>query len=114
MTPARVTMQRTKGWRMPPNTRVVTRATAFGNPFKINDLRDSGWKGDDSAAQAICKEAFRIWLNGSDMNWTGPESEAARATILSRLPELRGKNLACFCKPGSPCHADVLLEMANR
>jgi hypothetical protein len=27
--------------------------------------------------------------------------------------ELRGKNLACFCKPGEPCHADVLLELAN-
>jgi hypothetical protein len=27
---------------------------------------------------------------------------------------LRGKNLACWCKPGEPCHADVLLEIANR
>lgn len=30
----------------------------------------------------------------------------------------RGKsgaeNLACWCKPGAPCHADVLLEIANR
>ena len=26
---------------------------------------------------------------------------------------LRGKNLACWCKPGQPCHADVLLELAN-
>lgn len=25
---------------------------------------------------------------------------------------LRGKNLACWCKDG-PCHADVLLELAN-
>jgi hypothetical protein len=27
--------------------------------------------------------------------------------------ELRGKDLACWCKPGEPCHADVLLELAN-
>jgi hypothetical protein len=27
--------------------------------------------------------------------------------------ELAGKNLACWCKPGEPCHADVLLEIAN-
>jgi hypothetical protein len=27
--------------------------------------------------------------------------------------ELRGKNLACWCPEGSPCHADVLLEIAN-
>ena len=26
---------------------------------------------------------------------------------------LAGKNLACWCKPGSPCHCDVLLEIAN-
>lgn len=27
--------------------------------------------------------------------------------------ELAGHNLACWCKPGSPCHADVLLDLAN-
>jgi len=27
--------------------------------------------------------------------------------------ELRGKDLACWCKPNQPCHADVLLELAN-
>jgi hypothetical protein len=30
------------------------------------------------------------------------------------LAELRGKNLACWCAPGAPCHADVLLDLANR
>lgn len=27
--------------------------------------------------------------------------------------ELRGKNLACWCKLDEPCHCDVLLELAN-
>lgn len=27
--------------------------------------------------------------------------------------ELAGRDLACWCKPGDPCHADVLLEIAN-
>ena len=27
--------------------------------------------------------------------------------------ELAGYNLACWCKPGTPCHADVLVELAN-
>ncbi|HEX5183627.1 MAG TPA: DUF4326 domain-containing protein [Allosphingosinicella sp.] len=30
------------------------------------------------------------------------------------MPELRGKNLACWCRLDAPCHADVLLELANR
>lgn len=35
-------------------------------------------------------------------------------TVEDVVRELRGKNLACWCKPGEPCHADVLLEIANR
>jgi hypothetical protein len=34
-------------------------------------------------------------------------------TILARLLDLRGKNLACWCRLDQPCHADVLLELAN-
>jgi hypothetical protein len=29
------------------------------------------------------------------------------------LEELRGKNLSCFCKKNKPCHADLLLKLAN-
>jgi len=28
--------------------------------------------------------------------------------------ELRGKNLACYCALDQSCHADVLLEFANK
>ncbi|WP_269062108.1 DUF4326 domain-containing protein [Salipiger marinus] len=28
------------------------------------------------------------------------------------MPELRGRDLACWC-PDGPCHADVLLKIAN-
>ncbi|MFH5926346.1 DUF4326 domain-containing protein [Roseomonas xinghualingensis] len=36
------------------------------------------------------------------------------AAILAALPAIRGKNLACWCKPGAPCQADVLLELASQ
>ena len=39
--------------------------------------------------------------------------EDLRRRILERVGELRGKNLACFCSLDQPCHADVLLELAN-
>lgn len=29
------------------------------------------------------------------------------------IAELRGKDLACFCPLDKPCHADVLIEIAN-
>jgi hypothetical protein len=41
-----------------------------------------------------------------------PESHMGR--IARDIRQLRGKNLACWCKPGQPCHADILLELANR
>ncbi len=33
--------------------------------------------------------------------------------ILSEIHTLRGRDLCCWCKPGTPCHADVLMEIAN-
>ena len=33
---------------------------------------------------------------------------------LECFKDLRGKNLACFCPLDKPCHADVLLEIANK
>ena len=32
--PQCIQLHRTKGWRMPPNTRKVDRSTRFGNPFE--------------------------------------------------------------------------------
>lgn len=43
---------------------------------------------------------------------TKGDSEAA-AAARQALPRLRGKNLACKCPIDQPCHADVLLELAN-
>lgn len=99
---------------MPENTVKVDRTTIWGNPFTMAGCRDAGFSGSDAEIARRCVEAFRVWLGpGWRNNWDGPESEAARANILERLPELRGKNLACWCPLDAPCHADVLLELAN-
>ena len=88
----------------------------WGNPFTIGDCRDAGWRGTDEQIAARCKAAFAAWLTSPSwrVNWDGPESERRRAAILSAMPALRGKNLACWCALDAPCHADVLLELANR
>lgn len=80
---------------MPANTIVVTRATKWGNPFKV------GIDGDPQA----CVESFRMMLE---------ESIEGKAIQKQAKEQLRGKNLGCFCKPGQPCHADVLLEISNK
>lgn len=92
---------------MPPNTVSVTRPGVFGNPFTARAAEDAGYKdGNEMAAWA-----FREWLRvAPDFADYKP---LLRREILARVGELRGKNLACFCKMGAPCHADVLLELAN-
>ena len=86
--PIRVQRKRTKGWRMPPNTVSVTRPGKWGNPFTVAEYGREG---------AINK--YREMLEGRGL------------LLLHR--ELRGKNLACYCRLDQPCHADVLIELAN-
>lgn len=123
MTPQRIQLKRTRGWRMPPNTVKVDRTSRFGNPFRI-DLSN----GIDAEASVI------LYRNAND-------HPSTHARIRN---DLRGKNLACWCpiwicknghkfgneiKPSrvpkycpkgcgilsrAPCHADVLLEIANK
>jgi hypothetical protein len=59
-------------------------------------------------ARAFVVNEFRDMLNSPNTrSWHGyPTDDEIRQ-------ELRGKNLACWCPEGSPCHADVLLEIAN-
>ena len=104
--PFRVQRKRTKGYRLPPNTVSVCRPGKFGNPFKPHEFRASGYEGTDLQIKQRCVSAFRAWLCDKD-------GDEAKTAILEGLESLRGKNLACFCKLGEPCHADVLLELAN-
>lgn len=99
-TPTRIQLSRRKGWRMPPDTVSVARPGLFGNPFAVTEER--------SARDAV--QAFRIWLT-VDCCDAGIRTRKLR--VLERIGELRGKHLACWCPIGSPCHGDVLLELAN-
>lgn len=102
MVPQRVQRKRTKGWKLPPETICVDRSTQWGNPFKVGDLIDSLTGETLDAARAV--ELFRGAIR-------------TRSPLLGfniyELWKLRGKNLACYCAAGEPCHADVLLELAN-
>ena len=89
----RVQLKRTKGWRMPENTVKVDRTSVWGNPFKLSDC-------DGDPQRAV--NAFRSWLR------TRP------GYVRLARQHLHGKNLACWCRLDKPCHADVLLEMANQ
>jgi len=94
--PIRVQLSRRKGWKMPPNTVRVTRPGRWGNPFKIGVVSEYGDVPDAQTAVMF----YRAYID--------------KGLQRAAMQVLRGKNLACFCPIGSPCHADVLLELANR
>lgn len=86
MMPKRIQRKRTKGWRMPEGTVYVGRGSRWGNPFtRVNSGRV------DPILRFACE--------------TAP---------LLDVSALRGKDLACWCPLDQPCHADVLLELANK
>lgn len=106
--PVRVTLSRQKGWRMPENTVKVSRPGKWGNPFQAADFLDF-FEGDKVKANAECVRLYRLWIEEG----TNYCSDDAPPSVEEIQRELAGKNLACWCKPGEPCHADVLLELAN-
>lgn len=112
--PKRIQLSRKRGWKKPPNCVVVSRPSVFGNPFTVAAAKEAGYLGSDEQLAAWCVSLFRRWLtNPRQMDYIGPVAEKRKAKLLARLPELQGKDLACWCKVSSPCHGDVLIELAN-
>lgn len=102
--PERIQLKRTRGWRMPPNTVKVDRTSRWGNPVVVGKphpycLPAEIEAGDPCTRPMTAEEAVEIFRC---FHFTEEE-----------LAPLRGKNLGCWCKIGAPCHADVLLELAN-
>ena len=106
--PERVQLKRTKGWRLPENTVKVARPGLWGNPFVVTRKRRPGLRMNGQYfAVPNAEEAVACYREM--FNQPGETADALR----KHLPDLRGKNLACFCALDQPCHADVLLELAN-
>lgn len=109
--PERVRLRRTAGWRLPANAVRVDRTTRWGNPFVVSPRSPVGALIDErrgyfaAASPEHAVAAYRNWLL---------RTEEGAAVMHAARQHLRGLDLACWCEPGQPCHADVLLEVANR
>lgn len=88
---------------MPPNTVKVDRSTKWGNPFPVDGEGPLGRVASDKeGATGFFKQML-----------ADPEFREI-ADYPKDLSELKGKNLACWCKPNEFCHADVLLKEVNQ
>ncbi len=114
--PVRLKLSRAKGFNLQAVSLatnglpvvIVSRPSMWGNPFQVGVLKmfvndddptDVVWLCPTNTQEAV--DAFR-WL----------VSQRNRRDMVA--DKLRGKNLACWCALDAPCHADVLLEIANR
>lgn len=99
ITPSRLQLRRVKGFDLQALSRATNgleavncaRPGKWGNPFHVDVYK----------TPRACVTKYRALLNVADK---------LRAAAVAQL---RGKNLACFCRPEDPCHVDVLLEIAN-
>ena len=112
MKPQRIQLSRKKGWRMPPNTIKVDRTTRWGNPCIV------GVHGTREQCVKWLGYALRGYIvlghKNKDGTWLADQLQAYRKMVKRDRRFLIGKNLACWCPPGAPCHADILLRVGAK
>lgn len=119
--PKRIQRTRTKGWRMPEGVLFVGRPTFWGNPFAVGKVAAHRHRATTapydfyadhhqivSAEQAVSLYR-KIICDPVEHQYLGHNTPTMHAIRM----ELAGKNLACWCPLDQPCHADVLLALAN-
>ena len=126
--PKRIHRRRIKGWRMPPNAVYVGRPTKWGNPWTVEEWRDHmarlhrSFSGLEPTRSELDYEARDIattcFYSAMVDRLADPESEEHEhpgfyPPLQQIRDELAGKDLACWCPLDQPCHADVLLKVAN-
>jgi hypothetical protein len=106
--PIRLQRSRARGSRLRADNGLpivsVSRPGPWGNPFS-STLAAARSKDDKKRLRARSVAAFERALLG--------RSQRLPFSIADVRQELRGKNLACWCPLDEPCHADVLLRVAN-
>jgi len=116
MSPQRIQLRRTKGWRKPDGAVIVARPSKWGNPYKIGERI----RRDDPLAAHIdipggwgALVAVSLLTNQQAVDAFYDYILQRPAMWLAACDELAGHDLACWCPLDQPCHADVLLEVAN-
>ena len=114
--PERIQLRRTRGWRKPEGAIVVARPTKWGNPWRVGDAVgvDLDAERYRHVAATITPEVA-VALYRSALIHVPNERVIVGlwVTVDDAIRELAGHDLACWCPLGQPCHADVLLALAN-
>ena len=105
--PQRIQLRRAKGWRKPEGAVVVARPSKWGNPFVVRPDGPDAWTVEGvvehvsrGTARGCAVQAYRHALVRGELD----------VTVGYARDALAGRDLACWCPLGQPCHADVLLN----
>ena len=119
--PTRIQLSRARGFNLQSASQSlnglpcvkVDRTTKWGNPFILGE----------HGTRAECVQLFELMLL-SGLICASKDNGAEQAAYLEMArrdrEQLRGKNLACWCPLTDshglkvPCHADILLDLANQ
>jgi hypothetical protein len=117
----RIQLRRTKGWRKPEGAIVVARPSKWGNPFRVGEMaqhwhRSAAWPNEmylDTHIVVRAEQAVGLYrkviVDPVEHRYEG----FSAPTMVAIRADLAGHDLACWCPLDQPCHADVLLELAN-
>lgn len=133
MRPRRIQRHRYKGWRMPEGAVYVGRPTRWGNPwavgqdvyvtlsgiqrgFRVGEFDPSQPFTFELGHQARLSAADAVRLYREDLLaiLDDDDDDAHNDELRRALRDLAGHDLVCWCELRRPCHADVLLDLANR
>jgi hypothetical protein len=105
--PIRIRLSRSKGWKLPPDAVSVARGPGrrWGNPFVIGEAGPLDRMPVDRLGAT---HFFACLFNDAELRLA-----AGYPTVQEIRQALRGRDLACWCPLDQPCHADVLLQIAN-
>lgn len=119
MMPKRIQMSRQHPWRAEhPDAVIVARPSRWGNPYRPVYHDGRGWVPTDDngmeyggygpfgSKEAAMQDCVRLFY----------ELEIGCGLLADRgcdPAELRGRDVACWCRLDALCHGDVLLRWAN-
>lgn len=121
--PERIQRKRSKGWKMPAGAIYVGRGSKWGNPFAVQTA-PAGMVGaypQTPARYAVVdtrpdapRGNYRLFVTFQEAaEYAVSQYRSHFYDMHLNIGELAGHDLACWCAPGNPCHADYLLARAN-
>ncbi len=97
---------------MPEGAVYVGRPTGWGNRWRVQGVPRTAW--DRETPYTVVDErgnSLGTFRNEERARWWA--IRGFERDFFEDVEPLRGHDLVCWCPLDQPCHADVLLELAN-